>query len=105
MHNQAFIDWIKSGAGSAHKISICTGSLILGAAGFLAGKKATTHFSEYESLKPYCREVLAERIVEDGDTITAGAVSASIDLGLYLCNKWAGPEAANDIRKRIDYHG
>ena len=105
VHDRAFIDWIKTAASSTYKISICTGSLILGAAGFLAGRKATTHFSEYDTLKTYCREVLAERIVEDGDIITAGAVSASIDLGLYLCNKWAGPEAANHIRKRIDYHG
>jgi len=56
-------------------------------------------------LKPYCREVVKDRIVDDGNVITAGAVSASIDLGLYLCKLWAGPEAAKDIRRRIDYHG
>lgn len=100
-----FIDWIKTAQKVKYKISICTGSLILGAAGFLTGKTATTHFKEYESLRPYCDRVSTDRIVEDNNVITAGAVSASIDLGLYLCNKWAGQEAAKEIRRRLDYHG
>jgi transcriptional regulator GlxA family with amidase domain len=99
-----FIEWVQTSAPVKYKISICTGSLILGAAGFLKDKKATTNFLEYESLKPYCREVLPDKIVEDGNTITAGAVSASIDLGLFLCNKWAGREAADEIGKRMGYH-
>lgn len=73
-----FIQWIKTAASVPYKISICTGSLLLGAAGFLIDKKATTNYQEYEVLKPYCKEVIKERIVEDGDVITAGAVSASI---------------------------
>jgi len=100
-----FITWIQTANKAAYKISICTGSLILGAAGFLKNKKATTNYQEYEALKPYCKEVLPDRIVEDNNVITAGAVSASIDLGLFLCNKWAGQEAAQEIRKRMDYHG
>jgi len=104
MHDKKFMEWIKTAGHSKYKISICTGSLILGAAGFLTDKAATTHYNEYETLKPYCREVLPERIVEDGDTITAGAVSASIDLGIYLCRKWAGPEAESNIRKQMNYH-
>ena len=100
-----FLEWIKTGAKARYKISICTGSLILGAAGFLRDKKATTNFQEYDALKPYCREVVKDRIVHDQDTITAGAVTASIDLGLYLCKIWASAEAAEDIRRRIDYHG
>jgi len=96
-----FIEWIKTAKDAAYKISICTGSLILGAAGFLAGKKATTNYNEYETLKPYCKEVLQDSIVEDGNVITAGAVSTSINLGLYLCNKWSGQNAREEIRKRI----
>lgn len=103
--NPSFIGWIKTAAPVTHKISVCTGSLILGAAGLLTGKKATTHYQEDETLRPYCSKVIAERIVEDGDTITAGAVSSSIDLGLYMCEKWAGTEAREEIRKRMDYHG
>ena len=98
-----FIDWIKTAENVQYKISVCTGSLILGAAGFLKGKKATTNFNEYESLGQYCGEVVKERIVEDQDIITSGAVSSSIDLGLYLREKWAGKEAREKIREMIDY--
>jgi transcriptional regulator GlxA family with amidase domain len=100
-----FLSWIKTAEHVKYKMSICTGSLILGAAGFLKGKSATTHYSEYETLQSYCRTVVKQRIVEDGDVITAGAVSSSIDLGLFLCEKWAGEDAALEIRKRMDYHG
>jgi transcriptional regulator GlxA family with amidase domain len=103
--DQSFLEWIRTAGPGSFKISICTGSLILGAAGFLKGKTATTNYQEYEALRTYCREVSQERIVEDGNVITAGAVSASIDLGLYLCKKWAGDEAAREIRRRMDYHG
>ena len=103
--DSAFIDWIKTAENVKYKFSICTGSLILGAAGFLKNKKATTHFQEYESLKPYCLEVSKERIVEDGNIITAGAVSTAIDLGLLLCEKWAGKEAAVEIRRKMAYRG
>jgi len=102
--DESFLSWIKTSSPSSLKISICTGSLILGAGGFLKDKIATTNFAEYEALKPYCRRVSEERIVEDGNVITAGAVSASLDLGLYMCNKWSGSEAAAEIRKRMDYH-
>ncbi|MEP6596465.1 MAG: DJ-1/PfpI family protein [Ginsengibacter sp.] len=100
-----FLNWIRTSEKVKYKVSICTGSLILGAAGFLKDKNATTNYQEYETLKPYCKEVIKERIVEDNNVITAGAVSASIDLGLYLCEKWAGKEARDEIRKRIDYNG
>jgi cyclohexyl-isocyanide hydratase len=103
--DENFLNWIKTAKGTKYKISICTGSLILGAAGFLKDKRATTNFQEYETLKPYCGEVLPDRIVHDQDIITAGAVSASIDLGLYLCKLWSNQEAADDIRRRIDYYG
>jgi cyclohexyl-isocyanide hydratase len=103
--DEGFIDWIRTADKVKYKISICTGSLILGAAGFLKNKTATTNFAEYETLKPYCSRVSKDRIVEDGNTITAGAVSASIDLGLFLCNKWAGQDATREIRKRMDYYG
>lgn len=103
--NEEFMDWIRTIPDCNLKISICTGSLILGKAGFLTDKKATTHYIAYEDLRPYCKEVLSDRIVEDGDIITAGGVSASIDLGLHLCKKWAGAEAELEIRKRMDYQG
>lgn len=102
--NSEFITWLKSAARVKYKVSICTGSLLLGAAGFLKGKIATTHFNEYEALKKYCKEVVTNRIVDDNNTITAGAVASSIDLGLYLCQKLVGAENAEAIRKSMDYH-
>lgn len=102
-HDTGFIEWIKTAEPVTYKISVCTGSLLLGAAGFLTNKRATTNFLEYETLKPYCREVVRERIVEDETTITAGAVSSSIDLGLCLVERWAGTEAKEEIRRRMDY--
>jgi transcriptional regulator GlxA family with amidase domain len=100
-----YMSWLKTAELVPYKLSICTGSLLLGAAGFLKGKKATTHFDEYETLKPYCQKVLKKRIVEDGKVITAGAVSTSLDLGLYICEKLVGKEARETIRKRMDYRG
>lgn len=100
-----FLSWLKTGEEVPLKCSICSGSLLLGAAGFLTGKTATTHFGEYDALRPYCKEVSTKRVVEDGNIITAGAVAASIDLGLYLCNKWAGKKAEDDIRLKMNYAG
>jgi cyclohexyl-isocyanide hydratase len=105
VNDEFFIDWISSARNTPWKISICTGSLLLGAAGFLKGKKATTHFDEYDTLAQYGANVMKDRIVEDGQVITAGAVSSSLDLGLYLCNKWSGPDAAEKIRIKMHYRG
>ena len=98
------IQWIQSCRNVKLKVSVCTGSLLLGAAGLLSGKHATTNHLEYEALEKYC-QVLDDRIVEDDDIITAGTVSASIDVGLYLCEKLAGKEAKNKIRANMGYTG
>ena len=98
-----FIEWLKSAKDCRYKISVCTGSHLLGAAGFLLKRKATTHFAAYHILERMCKEVSHERIVEDQDVITAGAVTASIDLGLYLCRKWADDEACKKIQNKMDY--
>ena len=99
-----FLNWISTAKDVEYKMSVCTGSLLLGAAGFLRTKKATTNFLEYETLRQYCAEVLPDRLVIDGNIITAGAVSSSLDLGLYLCEKWAGTKAREAIQERMDYH-
>ena len=103
MDNVPFIQWLQTASDTAYKISICTGSLLLGAAGFLKDKQATTHFDNYETLKPFCKTVLKKRIVEDGNVITAGAVASSPDLGLFLCEKWINTEVRQIIQKRMDY--
>ena len=104
VRDKDFLNWIGTAKDVDYKMSVCTGSLILGAAGFLKSKRATTNFLEYETLRPYCAEVLTDRLVVDGNVITAGAVSSSLDLGLYLCEIWGGPVARTEIQKRMDYH-
>lgn len=84
------------------KVSVCTGSL-LGAAGFLSGKRATTHPYTYDLLQPYVAEVIQSRIVRDGNVITAGGVATSIDLGIYVVGMLAGQEAAANVKRQIDY--
>ncbi len=98
-----FIEWIKGAKNAAYKISVCTGSLILGAAGFLEDRKATTHPLAYDLLEPYCKEVVRTRIVKDGNIITGGGVSTSIDLGLCVADQLVGREEVEKIKKRMDY--
>ncbi|MBW4679316.1 MAG: DJ-1/PfpI family protein [Microcoleus vaginatus WJT46-NPBG5] len=98
-----FIEWLRTANSIPLKASVCTGSLLLGEAGFLKGKKATTHPSAFNELKKYCESVVTERIVDEGDVITARGVTSSIDLGLYLCEKLAGSEVKEKIRQRMDY--
>ncbi|MBW4083059.1 DJ-1/PfpI family protein [Paenibacillus sp. S150] len=98
-----FISWLQSAKDVPYKVSVCTGSLLLGAAGFLQDCWATTHPSAYELLEPYCAQTVKTRIVQDGQVITGGGVSTSIDLGLYLMSLLAGEEAMLAVKKQIDY--
>jgi len=98
-----FIDWLRTAGPARLKISVCTGALLLGAAGFLRGKRATTHPSELKELEPYCREVVRDRVVDEGDIITAGGVSSALDLGLYVAQRLAGPDARTRIAAQMDY--
>ena len=100
--DKAFLKWIATAREVPLKCSVCTGSLLLGAAGFLENKKVTTHFGEYETLAKYGCTVVKDKIVDDGNIITAGAVSASLQLGLYLAKKWGGAEAEQSIRRWLD---
>ena len=103
MHDPEFIQWIQTGSEVPLKVSVCTGSLILGTAGFLEGIPATSNPAAYDLLAPYCKEVIEERIVDQGTIITAGAVAASLDLGLYLVEKWEGVEAVEAIKGKMSY--
>lgn len=101
--DENFIEWLKTAGPCKFKVSVCTGSLLLGAAGFLKDKKATTHPNAFNELKRFCSSVVDQRIVDEGDIITAGGVTSSMDLGLYLCEKLASREAERKIRKQMDY--
>jgi cyclohexyl-isocyanide hydratase len=98
-----FILWLKSSERCKLKASVCTGSILLGAAGFLKGKRATTHQSAFEELRPFCETVVDEKVVDEGEIITARGVTSAIDLGLYLCEKLAGRDARERIQRQMDY--
>ena len=103
-HDREFVDWLKTAARAKLKISVCTGALLLGAAGFLKGKRATTHPGALKDLEPYCAKVVTDlRVVDEGDVITAGGVSSSIDLGLHVVQKLAGAEARSRIAAQMCY--
>jgi len=83
--------------------SVCTGSLLLAAAGLLDGKRATGHWAWLEPLREFGADPVGGRYVEDGKTITAAGVSAGIDMALYLVGREAGPEVAQAIQLGIEY--
>jgi transcriptional regulator GlxA family with amidase domain len=98
-----FCQWIQTAENVSYKVSVCTGALLLAAAGLLRGRMATTHPNAFDELRAYGVTVVPDRIVDQGDVITARGVTASIDLGLYLCEKLAGVEARERIRLQMDY--
>lgn len=102
-HDAAFIEWLQTAKSAKLKASVCTGALLLGAAGFLEGHAATTHPGAYLDLEPYCEYVFAERVVDAGDVVTSRGVTAGIDLGLYLVARLAGAEAQVRVAKQMDY--
>jgi transcriptional regulator GlxA family with amidase domain len=102
MSDSQFVGWLGTARDCPLKASVCTGSLLLGAAGFLRGRTATTHPSAVEELKMFCA-VSDRRVVDEGDLVTAGGVTAAIDLGLHLCERLAGAEAREKIRRQMDY--
>ena len=98
-----FISWLQSADRAQYKVSVCTGSLLLGSVGFLQGKRATTHPSAYDLLAPYCKEVVKSRIVADGRVITGGGVATAIDLGLYVVEWLTDPAIAQKVQQSMDY--
>ncbi len=96
------IAYLQSWGKDRHIASVCTGALLLGRAGHLQGLKATTHFGSYDRLAAFCGEVVRDvRIVDSGRVVTAGAVSSSLDLGLYLVKKHWGDEEHARIAKAM----
>jgi cyclohexyl-isocyanide hydratase len=102
-YDKAFIEWIRSAGPVKLKASVCTGALLLGSAGFLSGKRATTHPNAFEELKPYCAAVVNRRVVDEGGVVTARGVTSSLDLGFHLVERIAGSEARAGIAKQMDY--
>lgn len=104
VENAAFIEQIKRLAAHAKYItSVCTGSLILGAAGLLKGKRAATHWAWRHALPLYGAIPDEGRVVRDGNVFTGGGVTAGIDFALTIVAEIAGPEAAQAIQLGIEY--
>jgi cyclohexyl-isocyanide hydratase len=102
-HDRGFVDWLRTARSAPLKVSVCTGALLLGAAAFLQGKRATTHPSAYKELEPYCAEVVQERVVDEGDVLTGRGVSSALDLGLHVVQRLAGAEARDRVAAQMDY--
>ena len=104
LKDERVLGWVRTAArGAQWTTSVCTGSLVLGAAGLLEGKRATSHWAYRDALREYGAEPVAERVVEDGNLITAAGVSAGIDMALTLAARIAGEDVAKAIQLGIEY--
>jgi transcriptional regulator GlxA family with amidase domain len=97
-------EWLRAADRTSNwTASVCTGSLILAAAGLLAGRRATSHWLAMEPLAAYGAQAVSERVVIDGKYITGAGVSAGIDMALALAGQIDGREAAEAIQLMIEY--
>jgi transcriptional regulator GlxA family with amidase domain len=104
MHDDATLDWLRTAHESSDwTTSVCTGSLLLGAAGILRGLRATGHWLALDMLRELGAEPTGERVVEQGKVITAAGVSSGIDMALRLAEHVAGAEVAQEIQLAIEY--
>ncbi|QWF76827.1 DJ-1/PfpI family protein [Amycolatopsis sp. CA-230715] len=97
-------DWLRAvDATTTWTTSVCTGSLILGAAGLLRGRRATSHWIALDRLPSFGAVPVSERVVTDGKYVTAAGVSAGIDMALTLAGEIAGAEVAQRIQLGAEY--
>ena len=104
LEDEEVLDWVRSvHAQSQWTTSVCTGSLVLGAAGILDGMRATSHWAHLDRLSAYGAQPTAERVVVEGKVVTAAGVSSGIDMALTLVAEIAAPEVAQAIQLGIEY--
>jgi len=104
MEDPEVLDWVRAvHSQSTWTTSVCTGSLVLGAAGILDGIRATTHWAYRDALAELGAEVVTDRVVMDGKIVTAAGVSSGIDMALALCAEIAGEDVAKAIQLGIEY--
>jgi cyclohexyl-isocyanide hydratase len=102
--SQPTIEWLaRAGATARFVTSVCTGSLVLGAAGLLRGYRATTHWRSLDLLPLVGAEPVRERIVRDRNRITGGGVTAGLDFGLLLIEELCGVQAAQTAQLALEY--
>jgi transcriptional regulator GlxA family with amidase domain len=104
LEDETVLSWLREiDAGTKWTTSVCTGALLLGAAGLLKGKRATSNWLALEDLRKYGADPVGGRWVEDGKTITAAGVTAGIDMALHLVGREAGTEVAQAVQLGIEY--
>jgi putative intracellular protease/amidase len=104
LEDERLVGWIRGAHETSEwTTSVCTGSLLLGAAGVLDGLEATTHWLDMDDLQRYGARPTGRRVVEQGKVITAAGVSSGIDMGLVLAAKIAGADVAQAIQLGIEY--
>ena len=102
--DQEVLGWLRElHATSTYTTSVCTGSLVLGAAGILRGLKATSHWSRLERLAEFGATPVSDRVVVQGKVITAAGVSAGIDMGLHLVQTMLGDDVAQAVQLGLEY--
>ncbi|MFJ2650152.1 DJ-1/PfpI family protein [Streptomyces sp. NPDC087420] len=104
MENEAVLGWLRAvDATTTWTTSVCTGSLLLAAAGLLTGRRATTHWLSLDRLAGLGAEPTGERVVFDGKYVTAAGVSSGIDMGLGLLGRIAGDRVAQSVQLMTEY--
>src|SRR3954468_21921210 len=104
MEDAVVLDFLrKQAAGAKYVTSVCTGSLVLGAAGLLKGKRATSHWAAIEHLKPLGAIPVSDKVVMDGNVITGAGVTSGIDFALAVAALLEGEEVARQIQLQIEY--
>jgi cyclohexyl-isocyanide hydratase len=103
IRDREFTGWLAVSPDKTTVAAVCGGALLVGAAGMLRTRRATTNPALMEILKKFAHEVSKDRVVDDDHVITAGGVTAAIDMGLYLTEKIAGRDARAAIQKQMDY--
>ncbi len=104
MEDEQTLDFIKTQAAKARYVtSVCTGSLVLGAAGLLQGKRATTHWAYHELLATLGAIPVKDRVVRDGNLFTGGGITAGIDFALTLAQELVGADTAQLVQLQLEY--
>jgi cyclohexyl-isocyanide hydratase len=104
MEDDACLEFLRRQAQTARYVtSVCTGALVLGAAGLLRGHRATTHWLALEFLEAFGATPVSERVVVDRNRITGGGVTAGIDLALVVAAELVGPTAARKSQLYLEY--
>lgn len=104
LNDPVTLDFVRRQAKDARYVtSVCTGALVLGAAGLLKGKRAATHWMSREMLSAFGATPVAQRVVIDGNVITGGGVTAGVDFALTVCAEAFGADVAKQIQLGIEY--